>query len=99
MKDLNIPDGVKHGIEDLAKELAKHHMAGEISISKGSGDDHGDDHKGSGDGMCEELKTTLSSWDDEEHPYYKDVEKIIKKYDDDDDEEYEEEEEEIEEEY
>jgi hypothetical protein len=99
MKDLNIPDGVKRGIEDLAKELAKNHMAGEISISKEDGDGHEDSHEGGGDGMCQELKTTLSSWDDEDHPYYKDVEKIIKKYDSDDDEEYEEEEEETEEEY
>ena len=86
--DLGLPDNVTASVESLAKELAKHNMAADIKIStddsyKKDKSKHEDSEDGD-DGMCEELKGLLESWDDTEHPYYKDVEKIVSRYDGED---------------
>ena len=86
--DLGLPSNVTTSVEDLARELAKHNMAADIKISKGEKHEKHDHKKGKDDdgGMCKELKGLLESWDDRDHPYYKDVEKLVYRHDDKDEE-------------
>jgi hypothetical protein len=57
-----------------------------------SGKKHTKKHK-KRDPLCDELDELLDNWDDVDHPYYKDVEEVVKKYKDGDEEEKETEEE------
>jgi|TARA_R110002167_G_scaffold38477_2_gene119867 hypothetical protein len=99
--EMHLPRDVEKDVENLAKSVAKNKMAAKIDIMKHPKKDQRDGEEGKYDRLSNDISGLLDSWDDRDHPYYKDLQRLLddkkdikheeEDYDEDHDDEHDEE--------